>query len=75
MKHKNDYSVIAFLSTGEVKKWQFVHSLKGFAVFLDQKHPAWMYMNVYNRRTGNFLKRIYKGDTVPDFLCSLPVNL
>jgi len=68
MKHKNDYSVIAFLSTGEVKKWKFVHLLKGFAMFLDQEHPDWMYINVYNRRTGNYLKRFYKGNSVPDFL-------
>jgi hypothetical protein len=68
MKHKNDYSAIAFLSTGEVKKWKYVHQLKGFAQFLDQKHPDWMYMNVYDRRTGTYLKRILKGNPIPDFL-------
>lgn len=65
MKHKNDYSVIVFLSTGEVKKWSFVHELKGFARFLDQKHPSWIYFNVYNRRTREFLKRYQKGDAIP----------
>jgi hypothetical protein len=68
MKHRNDYSVITFLSTGEVKKWKFVHALKGFKSFLDHKHPSWMYMNIYNRRTGEFLKRIGKDQQVPDFL-------
>ncbi len=38
MKHLNDYSVIVFLSAGEAEKWEYVHLLKGFPTFLDQKH-------------------------------------
>lgn len=68
MNHKNDYSVIAFLSTGEVKKWQFVHKLDGFAEFLNRKHSEWQYFNVYDRRNRKFLKRFYKGNAIPDFL-------
>ena len=33
MGHKNDYSVTVFLSTGEAKKWTFVHRLNGFVRF------------------------------------------
>ena len=55
MEHKNDYSVIAFLSNGQAKKWNYVHSLQGFAKFLDEKHPDWNYMNVYDRRKGQYL--------------------
>lgn len=68
MAHKNDYSVIAFLSTGEAKKWNFVHNLKEFSKFLDDKHPQWLYFNVYDRREGTYLKRFYRGKFVPDFL-------
>ncbi len=68
MAHKNDYSVVAFLSTGEVKKWSFVHSLAKFGSFLDSKHPGWMYMNVYERRSRKYLKRFYKGSPLPSFL-------
>lgn len=68
MKHDNDYSVIVFLSDGKAKKWKFVHSLKNTAKFLDEKHSEWNYMNVYNRRTGQYLKRFYKGNSVPVFL-------
>jgi len=67
-KHKNDYSVVVFLSTGEVKKWSYVGKLDGFAKFLDNKHSAWMYMNVYDRRTRGYLKRFYKGSKVPTYL-------
>ena len=67
-KQKNDYSVVVFLSTGEVKKWSFVGKLKGFAEFLDKKHSAWKYMNVYDRRTREYLKRFYKGNSVPTYL-------
>jgi hypothetical protein len=68
MEHKNDYTVIAFLSTGEAKKWRNVHGLNKFTKFLDEKHPDWNYMNVYDRRTKQYLKRFYKGNSVPDFL-------
>lgn len=68
MEHKNDYSVIAFLSDGKAKKWNYVHSLKNFAKFLDEKHSEWNYMNVYDRRKGQYLKRFYKGNSIPVFL-------
>jgi len=67
-KQKNDYSVVVFLSTGEVKKWSYVGKLDGFTKFLNEKHSAWMYMNVYNRRTREFLKRFYSGNKVPTYL-------
>lgn len=68
MGHKNDYSVTVFLSSGEAKKWSFVHRLDGFANFLNNKHSDWLYMNVYDRRNRQYLKRFYKGNIVPDFL-------
>lgn len=68
MKHRNDYSVIVFFSSGEAKKWSFVNKLKGFATFLDNKHSGWMYMNVYNRKTREFVQRFQKGDKIPEFI-------
>ena len=67
--NKNDYSVIVFLD-GEksVKKWQYVHKLNGFALFLNNSHPTWDYMNVYERRTGKYLRRFKKGDFVPTYI-------
>ena len=68
MGHKNDYSVVVFFETGEVKKWTFVHKLNGFVLFLEKEHPDWKYMNVYNRREGTYLRRFYKGNPAPQFL-------
>lgn len=68
MEHKNDYSVVVFFESGEVKKWTYVHKLNGFALFLEKKHPDWKYMNVYNRREGTYLRRFYKGNPTPQFL-------
>ena len=68
MGHKNDYSVVVLFPAGEAKKWGFVHKLKGFAKFLNEKHSDWLYMNVYDRRDRRYLKRFYKGNSVPDFL-------
>ncbi|MGA2405278.1 MAG: hypothetical protein ABSF81_00820 [Bacteroidales bacterium] len=68
MGHKNDYSVTVFFLQGKPKKWTFVHSLDGFANFLNKNHSEWSYMNIYDRRKGQYLKRFYKGNVVPDFL-------
>lgn len=68
MKHKNDYSVSVFFPQGKPKKWGFVHKLSTFKTFLDSKHLGWEYMNVYDRRTGVYLKRFYNSQTPPDFL-------
>jgi hypothetical protein len=68
MGHKNDYSIIVFFPIGKPKKWGFVHRLDGFAEFLNKKHSDWLYMNVYDRRKKQYLKRFYKGNLVPDFL-------
>ena len=66
--HKNDYSLVVFFENATPKKWQFAHTLDGFAKFLDAKHSDWKYMNVYERRSGKYLKRFYKGNLIPAFL-------
>ncbi|WP_276360229.1 hypothetical protein [Daejeonella sp. H1SJ63] len=68
MQHKNDYSIIVFLPNKEVKKWAFVHQINKFEKFLSQKFPEWEYMNVYNRRSRDFLRRIKRGDSIPAFI-------
>ena len=68
-RHKNDYSIIVFFEDKQKpKKWKHAHKLNGFSTFLDKKHPAWEYMNVYNRRTGEFIKRFYRYSLIPDFV-------
>ena len=66
--HKNDYSVIAFFPDKSAKKWNYVHKLDGFIKFLSSKFPDWLYVNVYNRRTREYLTRIKKGETPPAFI-------
>jgi len=69
LKKKNDYSVIVFLENQtKPKKWEFVHKLNGFSMFLNKKHSNWLYMNVYNRRSGQFMKQFKKGVFVPPFI-------
>ncbi|MAX71362.1 MAG: hypothetical protein CMC76_09725 [Flavobacteriaceae bacterium] len=69
LKNKNDYSVIVFFENSpKPKKWAYVHKLNGFAMFLDKKHSDWLYMNVYNRRSGQFMKQIKKGTFIPQTL-------
>lgn len=68
MQHKNDYTVIAFFEATTPKKWSYVHSINGFTKFLDKKHSSWLYINVYERRTGKFLKRFNKDSIIPNFV-------
>lgn len=68
MAHKNDYTCIVYFPDDKPKKWTYVHNLRGFAGFLDQKHPGWKYFNVYDRRTAAYLKRFYPNSPIPGFL-------
>ncbi|MEA4937345.1 MAG: hypothetical protein VB102_12015 [Paludibacter sp.] len=65
---KNKYSIIVFLESGKPKKWQYVHKLNGMAMYLNKMHPTWQYFNVYDRRSGQYLKRFKRNDFVPDFI-------
>lgn len=67
--NKNDYSVIVFFETEpKPKKWNYVHKLNGFSMFLNKEHSTWAYMNVYERRTGKYIKRFHKGNFIPPFI-------
>tara|TARA_R110000744_G_scaffold74008_1_gene148016 strand:- start:4531 stop:4749 length:219 start_codon:yes stop_codon:yes gene_type:complete len=69
LKQKNDYSVIVLFEEGtKPKKWQYVHKLNGFSMFLKKKHPTWKYMNVYNRRAGTYMRRFHRDSFVPPFI-------
>ena len=68
MGHNNDYSVIAFFPNEKPKKWKFVHKIRGIMKYIDKTFPSWLYINVYDRKTRKFLKRFYRGSSVPDFL-------
>lgn len=69
MQHKNDYSVIVFLANKEVKKWAYIHKIDHFVkTCLQRKFPNWEYMNIYDRRSRDFIKRVMKGEHIPSFL-------
>lgn len=71
MAHKNDYTCIVYFPDGKPKKWTYVHKLNGFSLFLDKKHQSWTYFNVYDRRTGAYVRRFYRGNFIPYFLPTL----
>jgi len=72
MAHKNDYTCIVFFQNGSPKKWQYVHGLTKFVIFLNREHPQWKYVNVYERRTNIYLRRFYPGNSIPYFLALIP---
>lgn len=66
-KNKNDYSIIIFdLNNQQIAKMEFVDNLFKASQWLDNsKYRDWHYFNAYNRRSGMFLKRYYKGNFIP----------
>ena len=71
MAHKNDYTCIVYFPDTKPKKWTYVHKLNSFAQFLSKKQQSWAYFNVYDRRTGAYLRRFYRGNFIPYFLPTL----
>ena len=64
---KNDYTLIVFFPNKVVKKWTYVHKLNDFQNFLNKKFPDWEYLNIYERRTREFIQRVKKGELMPAF--------
>ena len=71
MNRKNDYSVIVFTRENAfLVKVQYVHNLYKCSQWLSNSvnYNNWHYINVYDRRTGHYLKRLYRNDFIPPFL-------
>ena len=65
-KNRNDYSIIAFTVENElILKWHSVHNLYNSKKKLIELYSQFGYMNVYNKRTKQFLKRYYKEEYTP----------
>lgn len=69
MSNYNRYTIIAFIPDREKPvKWNSVYSLKSAAESLTRLFPDWIYMNVYERGTRNYLKRLYRENDIPKFI-------
>ena len=66
-QNKNDYSCIVFNSAGFLCKYTFVGNVYKFSKFLDahDKFNTWETINVYARRSGNFIIQLKKGGFIP----------
>lgn len=58
-QNKNDYSVVIFLQNGRIMKMQYVHNIYSLVQFLNKNFIEYKYINIYLRRTGEYLKRQY----------------
>ncbi|RKS98228.1 hypothetical protein BCF58_2369 [Chryseobacterium defluvii] len=69
-KNKNDYTFIVFdKENNQLCKVEFVHDCFKSCQWLDQSknYSHWYYVNIYVRRSGQFLKRHYKGQFIQRF--------
>lgn len=70
-KKDNNYTITVFTKENQfLIKLEFVHNLYKTSQWLSssQNFKNWYYFNVYDRRTKQFLKRIYKNEFIPPFL-------
>ena len=61
-KNRNDYSVTAYLGSKKVNSMKYVHNLISYVNWLDKNNLEWSVLNVYERRSGSFIRRFYKDD-------------
>lgn len=59
MAHKNDYSISYFHNNERVLFLKYVHNIYKSCKWLETQGIEFSYMNVYDRRTGQFLKRLW----------------
>jgi len=56
---KNDFSMTFFYFKKKVLNLHFVHNTDKAEEWVNAKNIHWGHANIYDRRTGNFVKRIY----------------
>lgn len=70
-KRKNDYSIVIFFNNGKPpQKMEFVHNLLNCTKWLDnsRNYYDYIYINIYLRRSGEYIGRHYKGNFIYPFL-------
>lgn len=56
---KNDFSMTFFNYHEKALHLQYVHNTETAERWTDSKNIKWTHANIYDRRKGEFLKRIY----------------
>ena len=64
-KKKNDFRCTAFQGSRQTNFMAYVHSIGTYVDFLSKQNVEWSVINIYNRRSGQFIKRLYKNDPIP----------
>jgi len=64
---QNNYSCEAFQGSNRTNSMRYVHSITSYVKWLKDKGISWSVINVYNRRTSEFIRRYYKGDYIHSF--------
>ena len=60
LKRKNDFSCTAFQGSLKKNFMKYVHNIESYKQWLDKQNITWSVINIYNRRTHQFIQRIYK---------------
>jgi hypothetical protein len=69
-KNKNDYTVTIWNGSQYLGKMEYVHNLYAASLWLSasQRYATWTYINVYARRSGRYLSRLYRGNFIPPYI-------
>lgn len=68
-KRKNDYTFILFYPNGEVKQIMYIHNCFNAVKWVEnsRKYFGYSYINIYLRRSREFLFRHYPNNFIPPF--------
>lgn len=58
-KRKQDYSIVAYYGPKKVYNLNYVHNIRRVVEHLQRKNIKWSVLNIYARRSGEFIKREY----------------
>lgn len=64
MKNKNDYSAVAYQGSRRVNFMRYVHDVRRYVQWLAGRGIQWSVINVYDRRTREFVTRFYSGQEI-----------
>lgn len=64
-KNQSDFSCEAYQGSRKVNHMKFVGNIKSYIAFLERQQITWSVINIYARRTGDFIVRHYKGNQIP----------
>ncbi|MEQ9221067.1 MAG: hypothetical protein RLO17_23635 [Cyclobacteriaceae bacterium] len=64
-KNRNDFTCVAYQGSRKTAYMKYVNKLTDFVSWMEKEKKEWSVINVYARRSGDFIVRYYRDDIIP----------